>query len=291
MPTVREQFVQSMRAQWLGARMRELREERGLTLKYIAAYLGVEFSTLARYERAEWPFRRDHVIALLDVYHIYDEAERQVLVTLAQEAWRVHQWEQDGAAGPASLTVVDHWWLQQRAEELHVYETMVIPPLLQTRDYAEAVIQAAAGTPPWPASKVESLVRQRLDRQQVLDDKPPKRLELFLEEHVLHKPVGGRAVLRAQLENLVRVAEDRPHVKVRLMPPAGWHPGVYGAFTRCVMQRPYPSVVLLEHLSGRLALEAHAAAEYAKALDRIREVALDPFESINRITKAAEDLA
>jgi hypothetical protein len=57
------------------------------------------------------------------------------------------------------------------------------------------------------------------------------------------------------------------------------------------MQRPYPSVVLVEHLGGRLALEAHAAGEYAKALDRIREIAVDPYESINQIAKAAEDLA
>src|ERR671916_3324072 len=103
MPTKREQFVQTIRAQWLGQRMRELREERGLTLKYIAAYLGVEFSTLARYERAEWPFRRDHVLALLDVYHVYDEGERQKLVTLAQEAWRVNQWELDGSRSPATV--------------------------------------------------------------------------------------------------------------------------------------------------------------------------------------------
>ncbi|GAA4472947.1 helix-turn-helix domain-containing protein [Phytohabitans houttuyneae] len=291
MPTVREQFVQSMRAQWLGARMRDLRQERGLTLKYVSAYLGVEFSTLARYERAEWPFRRDHVVALLDVYHVYDEAERQVLVTLAHEAWRIHQWEQDGFLGPASLTVVDHWWVQQRAVELHVYATMFVPPLLQTRDYAEAVIQAAAGTSPLPMSKVDTLVRQCVDRQQVLDDKPPKRLEVFLEEHVLRKPVGGRAVLRAQLEHLAGVVEGRPHVKIWLVPAAGWHPGMYGAFTTCVMQRPYPSIVLLEHLGGRLALEAHAATAYEKALDRIREIALDPYESINQIAKTVEELA
>jgi transcriptional regulator with XRE-family HTH domain len=95
MPTKREQFVQTIRAQWLGQRMRELREERGLTLKYIAAYLGVEFSTLARYERAEWPFRRDHVVALLDVYGVYDERERAQLVQLAQDAWRVNRWDDD----------------------------------------------------------------------------------------------------------------------------------------------------------------------------------------------------
>jgi transcriptional regulator with XRE-family HTH domain len=71
--------------------MRSLREGRGLTLKYIASYLGVEFSTLARYERAEWPFRRDHVIALLDVYGVYDEPARAELIELAANAWKINQ--------------------------------------------------------------------------------------------------------------------------------------------------------------------------------------------------------
>jgi ribosome-binding protein aMBF1 (putative translation factor) len=78
-PTKREQFQHSIRARYLGERMRSLREERGLTLKYIAAFLGVEFSTLARYERAEWPFRADHVTALLDVYGVYGERQREEL--------------------------------------------------------------------------------------------------------------------------------------------------------------------------------------------------------------------
>src|SRR5918998_6531310 len=128
MPTKREQFVQTIRAQWLGQRMRKLREERGLTLKYIAEYVGVEFSTLARYERAEWPFRRDHVSALLDVYGIYEESERDELVNLARNAWRLGQWELDGVkdsstAGFNDRPVIDHWWLQSRAYELCVYAT------------------------------------------------------------------------------------------------------------------------------------------------------------------------
>jgi transcriptional regulator with XRE-family HTH domain len=289
-PTKREFFVQTIRAQLLGARMRQLREERNLPLKYVAAHLGVEFSTLARYERAEWPFRRDHVVALLDVYHLYDEAERQQLVTLAQEAWRINQWELDGRSSPAALTVVDHLWLQSRAEELHEYATSLFPPLLWSHDYAEAVIQSAAGTPPLAPSKVDTLVRQCLDRQQLLDKKPPTRLDVFLEEPVLHQPVGGRAVLRAQLEHLARAVE-RPHVSVRLMPPADWHPGLYGAFTVCVMHKPYPPVVLVEHLGGRLVIEAQAAQAYKRAFDRLGEIALDKHESADRISQAAQALA
>ncbi|MEU8008533.1 helix-turn-helix transcriptional regulator [Micromonospora parva] len=75
MPASREPFVRTLRAQWLGQQMRELRERRGLTLKYVAQYLERDFSSLARYERAEWPFRRELVIALLDLYGVYNERE------------------------------------------------------------------------------------------------------------------------------------------------------------------------------------------------------------------------
>jgi transcriptional regulator with XRE-family HTH domain len=97
MPTKRETFTPTLRAQYLGQQMRVLRDDRGLTLKYVAGFLGVEFSTLARYERAEWPFRKDHVVALLDVYGVYAEGNRQELTALATNAWRIDHWDHDGA--------------------------------------------------------------------------------------------------------------------------------------------------------------------------------------------------
>src|SRR5918998_1307218 len=149
MPTKREQFVQTIRAQWLGQRMRELREERGLTLKYIAAYLGVEFSTLARYERAQ-------------------------RVQLAQDAWRVNRWDDDFEGTVYDQTFVDYPWLESRSEEICTYSTLVLPGLLQTRDYAEAVIRYMEGAQA-NQQKVDRWVRLRMERQLILDEKPPKR--------------------------------------------------------------------------------------------------------------------
>jgi transcriptional regulator with XRE-family HTH domain len=283
-PPNREQFVRTMRAQALGERMRELRDTRGLTLQYVAAYLGVQFATLARYERAEWPFRREHVTALLDVYGVFDERERQRLVTLAQDAWRIDQWQPDNTIGPSEVTVVDHWWLQQRATELRMYAALLVPPLLWTPDYAEAVIRAASGRETHP-STVERLVQQCLDRQRILENKPAQ-MTVLMEEHVLRRPIGGRAVLREQMDHLVH-AVKRPHVEVRLVPPANWHAGMYGAFTICVMDRRYPTVTLVEHLGGRLALEAQAAQGYEQAFEHIRDIALDAEESLRLIAEAA----
>jgi transcriptional regulator with XRE-family HTH domain len=294
MPTTREQFVQTIRSQLLGSRMRHLREERGQTLKYIAAYLGVEFSTLARYERAEWPFRKDHVEALLDVYGVYDERQREELLGLAHNAWRVNQWEQDGGHNSATAAFndrvfIDHWWAQKRAQELCVYQNMLIPDLLATRDYAEAVLRHNQGRES-SAQSINQQVRQLIQRQQVLDDKPPKRLTVLIEEAALRRPVGGRAVLVQQLEHLVREVE-RPHVNIRILPATtGWHEGVYGPFAVCVMDRPYPPLVLLEHLGGRMIVEHKAAERYSNAFERLSEHALGATASMALITDLAERL-
>ncbi|MGN9906368.1 helix-turn-helix domain-containing protein [Phytohabitans sp. LJ34] len=292
MPTKREHFQYSLRAQSLGEKMRNLRDERGLTLKYIAEYLGVEFSTLARYERAEWPFRRDHVMALLDVYGIYDERQRAELLDLAANAWRINQWEPGYGGNSRSgasddLTIIDHWWIQSRAEELCVYASSLIPELLQTRDYAEAVIQRREPN----AARLDRLVRKQVVRQEVLDERPPKRLTVIIEESVLTRPVGGRAVLEQQLEHLLRVVE-RPHVKVRVLPTRiGLHDGKDGPFILCLMRPPYPPVALVEHLGGRLVLEDVAADWYLKAFEKLTEQAASDADSANLIIETLASIS
>lgn len=293
MPTKREQFQHSIRARYLGERMRSLREERGLTLKYIAAFLGVEFSTLARYERAEWPFRADHVTALLDVYGVYGERQREELVALARNAWRVCGWEvagvkDTGTAGVNEQPIIDHWWIQSRAEELCVYSPALVPTLLRARDYAEALIRFR--DPNAPVMKVEAEVRELVDRQQVLDARPPIRLTVILEEAVLSRRIAGPAVSLAQWEHLVRAVE-RPHVTVLVLPTsAALHHGVDGGFTLCRMHAPYPAVALLDQLTGRAVVEAGAAERYSVAFDKLKAAALNPAHSMALIEQEISDL-
>jgi len=292
-PTKREQFVQSVRARRLGERMRQLREERGHTLKYIAAYLGVEFSTLARYERAEWPFRRDYVIALLDVYGIHDEGQRSELVGLAQSAWRLDQWEQttghyDGLLPPTSegLLPITPSWVQAGVARLCVYASALIPEVVQTRDYAEAIARQTVQDP----REIDRVVARLVGWQQQFDGKPPTRLSLVLEQQVLYRPVGGRAVLAQQLEFLTRLAE-RPHVDIRVLSDqVGLHAGLDGAFMVCEPPAPYPPVALVTHLTGRLLVEADRANGYVEIFAKLTETALEPLRSVELIHQAAETL-
>jgi len=293
-PTKREQFIQTIRAQYLGEQMRKLREDRGLTLKYIAAHLGVEFSTLARYERAEWPFRRDHVIALLDVYGVYDELKRSQLIELSHSAWQINQWQPTTSrydsllpTNGKGLLPIDLWWLQAKAEELCIYAPLLVPEVVQTRDYAETIVRQTVQD----GRRVDQIVARLIGRQQQLDDQPRTRLTILLEEQVLHRTVGGRAVLQQQLEFLTRTVE-RPHVDVRVLPDrTGWHPGLDGAFTVCKPPRPYPPVALVDHLTGRLAVEATDADRYVDIFDKLKETALEPVRSVELIQEAADDLS
>lgn len=291
MPTKREQFVQTIRAQYLGHRMRQLREQHGLTLKYVAEYLGVEFSTLARYERAEWPFRKDHVVALLDVYRIHDDRLRGDLVTLADGAWRVNHWYRDqaGAAQEEDRPFPDRWWIQSRAATVHGYSPMLVPELLQTPEYAQTVIRHSL--PPSAAEyAIDNAMQARLHHQRVLSGPSPTGLVAVIEESILHRPVGSPEVVRGQLEHL-RQSARVPHIEIRVLPTsAGLHPGVFGAFTLYQMRESYPQVACVEHLGGCLVIEAATARRYVDAYDRLREAALSESESVALIETRIKEL-
>jgi len=288
MLTDQKRTIQTVRSQYLGNRMRQLRERRGLALAYVASYLGVEENTLARCERAEWPFRRDHVAALLDAFEPTDDAARAGLLDLAQQVWRINEWQHTDplADTPGGSGTVGEWWLLDRATELHIYSQLLIPPAVQTRDYAQAVIRHTVQDP----NRGDKLVRRVLDRQQALEDrKPPTRLEILIDESALSRPVGGRLVLQDQLRHLTYLAEQRPHVKIRVL-PTGWHPGLDSAFTISIPPRPYPPVALVQHHGGQLIIEADAAAHYTKTFDRLHETAMSPAESSALISTLAEEL-
>jgi hypothetical protein len=132
-------------------------------------------------------------------------------------------------------------------------------------------------------------VRRLIEQQQILDAKPPMRLLVILEEDLLHRPVGGRLVLAAQLEHLGRVVE-RPHVNIRVVPRyTGWHPGLFGGFSVCQLRRPYPPIAIVEQLTGRAVLEADAANSYAQAFERLKENSLSHAESMALIATIAEE--
>ncbi|WP_281901096.1 helix-turn-helix domain-containing protein [Phytohabitans aurantiacus] len=270
--------------------MRELRDQRGLTLKFVAAHLGVEFSTLARYERAEWPFREEYVAALLNMYGVYDEDERVELVDLARGVWRVNHWDRDFKTKESVTPFVDYTWLETRATEVNCFGTMYVPDLLQTDAYADALV--ASGTKPLLPQHDLGLVTHRLrDRQQAFFSNDGLRLHTIIEESVLHRPIGGVGVLGDQilyLDKLTRRSDDK--ITIQVLPTrAGGHPGLDGCFTLLAMA-DFPPVAYVSHLAGRFFIEAAHAEYYARTYEQLREAAHNVPESAALVAELAQAL-
>ncbi|BCB86075.1 DUF5753 domain-containing protein [Phytohabitans suffuscus] len=185
------------------------------------------------------------------------------------------------------LLPIDPWWLLAKAEELCIYAPLLVPDVVQTRDYAETMVRQTVSD----GRRADQIVARVISRQNQLDDQPRTRLTILLEEQVLRRPVGGRAVLQQQLEFLTRTVE-RPHVDIRVLPDrTGWHPGLDGAFTVCELQRPYPPAALVEHFTGRLMVEATDADRYVDIFTKLKATALEPVRSVELIQEAADDLS
>ncbi|MEU7616810.1 helix-turn-helix transcriptional regulator [Micromonospora rifamycinica] len=288
MPVRHESFVQTLRAQWLGQQMRQLREQRGITLKQAAEFLERDFSSVARWERAEWPFRRGVVVSLLDLYGEHDGRERNRFIQLAEDAWRTDRWDDDYDE-LVDASFIDFPWLETRAEEICSFDAMLMPGLLQTPAYAEAVIRNAEGARATDFS-VGKWLQLRLDRQRVLDRDPMVRIAAVIDESVLRRPVGGATVMRGQLQHVGEIL-CKPNIQVRILPAkVGLHPGLDGSFWLFKMPKPYPEVAYAEHLGGRFFMESPKSKRFALAYDRLRELALDERGSARLIAKIAEEL-
>ena len=202
----------TLRAQWLGQSLRQLRESTGMTLQQAAEFLQRNAATVSRFESGEYPIRRPDLMALLDLYGVSERRRRDGLLRLSEDVWQKGWW--DGYAADVERQFVDFVWLESRATSIRAFDCIVLPGLLQTRDYAEAVITAAD----WQAEpeQVARWVQLRMDRQTVLHSAEPPRLSVIVDEPVLRRAVGGPGVLADQLTHLL----TRRFTLTRL-PPGG----------------------------------------------------------------------
>ncbi|RIV39786.1 helix-turn-helix domain-containing protein [Micromonospora radicis] len=281
-------FIRTLRAQWLGQQLRTHREERGMTLKLVAEYLQRDMSALGRYERADWPIRKGDVVALLDLYGLHHAAERARLLALAEEVWRTDRWDED-YGDVIDSSFIEYPWLESRAEKVCSFHATLVPGLLQTREYAEAVIRNAA-EPGTNEATIARWIELRMSRQEVLTKPSPIRIATVVEESALRRPVGGAMVHRRQLEHLGELAR-RPNVAVQVMPASvGLHQGLDGTFWTFHLPRPYPAVAYVESLAGRLYLESPKAERFVNAYDRLSKSALAERASADLIASIAGEL-
>jgi transcriptional regulator with XRE-family HTH domain len=230
----------------LGKRLRQLREQAGVSFEDAARAIDVTALTVRRMEKAEAGLRVPYVRELLRTYGV-PAAEIDDFLVLAREANKPGWWYK-------YRDVLPEWFkayvsLESEAGVIRLYEPHYVPGLLQTHDYAVALMRVG-----FPNASQEDLVRRaalRLKRQELLAKPDAPVLWAILDETVLRRPVGGREVMRAQLDRLVE-ALDMPKVRIQVMRfAAGAHPGAYGPFHHFRFGfSELPDIVYTENLAG-----------------------------------------
>lgn len=267
----------TLRAQWLGQQLREMRERADLTLKDVGDYINRNASTVSRMEVGMPPARIPEVLAYLDLCGIDDSQHRDMLRSMARDVWQKGWWE--GFRGDVASTLIDWMWLENRSNEIWCFEPIVLPGLLQTRNYAKALIEAddVDATP----QQVDRFVEARMARQQRLfldEDSEEEPLALFaiVDEAALRRQVGGPEVMQAQLRHLHEMI-DRDNVTVTVLPATtGAHASPNGSFNVFMMDLPYPDVAGMSTAAGNVIVEGDEAKRLTNIYDRLARQAMNP---------------
>jgi transcriptional regulator with XRE-family HTH domain len=272
----------------LGARLRNLRLAKGVTRDKAGYEIRASESKISRMELGRVSFKERDVVDLLKLYGVDDAGERERLLTLAREANTPGWWHSYG-------DVLSTWFqnyldLEQAAELIRTYEIQFVPGLLQTDAYARAVITLGHGTA--TAEEIDRRADLRMARKQMLQRDESPRLWAVLDEAVLRRPIGGKEVLREQIESLLAMCMQ-PSVRLQVIPfSSGGHAAAGGAFT--ILRFPYPDmpdVVYLEHLTSGLYLDKREDVDqYAAAMGRLTIEAEPPARTPDLLRKALHDL-
>lgn len=277
----------TVRRRRLGQELRKLREERGMTAEEVAERLLVSQSKISRLENGRRSISQRDVRDLCGVYEVGDHRVVDSLMQMAKESRQQGWWHAFGDI-PYSVYI----GLETDAASLRIYEPQIVPGLLQTQQYAEAVI--AGALPEASQAEVEKRVKVRMRRQQRIHAaKSPLRLWVVLDESALRRVVGGRQTMIEQLEHLSELSQ-LPHVTVQVMPFAlGAHPGVNGQYA--ILEFPDTAdstVVYLEGVTSDLYLEkANDVHSYGVMYEHLRAQALNADQSRDFIGAVAKDYA
>lgn len=275
MPEVRSPTV---RRRELGALLRKLRTEKGLTVEQAAEQLMFSMSKLSRMETGHGVATPRDIRDVCSLYEVTDEAERERMLKLAAEGKQAGWWQS------YDLPYSTYVGLEAEATAISDFQSSVVPGLLQTADYARAGHEGAM--PRLSSEEIERRIEAKLTRQALLGQDDPPAFSAVLDEAVLHRLVGGPAVMSAQLVRLIEVA-NRPKVTIQVIPfTLGAHPGVESNFNILEMPSPTPGVVFVEGLVGSIYLErSEELARYRQIFERLQAIALSPKDTIALIAE------
>jgi hypothetical protein len=279
-PTVRRMLV--------GAHLRRLRTDRGLSREQAGAAIRASEWKIHRLENGQVGFKERDVVDLLGLYGVADPREVAAFLVLAREANAPGWWHHFGDLLPPWFRAyVD---LESAASLIRAYEGQFVPGLLQTEGYVRAVVggaQLAGG-----AEEAERRVALRLGRQELLGRAGAPRLWAVVDEAALRRPVGGRAVMRGQLERLAAACKW-PNVTLQVLPlAAGAHPAMVGAFSVLrFADQELPDVVYVEHLTNAAYLDRREEVEqYLNVMEQLCVGAEPPDQTVEFLDKLLSTL-
>ncbi|MBL7499245.1 helix-turn-helix domain-containing protein [Frankia sp. CNm7] len=279
----------TVRRRRLGAELRRLREASDLTVDQAGEHIHRSGPTISRMEAGQFRFVPRNVAELLDLYGLQDPDQRQALLALAKESRRPAWWHSYGDAVPRWFQI--YIGLEAEASAISTFEGLLVPGLLQTADYARAVIRAAS--PSLSATEVDRAVELRLTRQQVLTTVPPLDFWAIVDEGVIHRHVGGAAVMRRQLEAL-RSLSEQPGITLQVVPySAGAHAGMISNFTLIGFADTggAPETVYIEAPTGSLYLEKSTEVRrYESWMNQLRGTAHNPDNTRSLLAAIAKDM-
>ncbi|MFF8592528.1 helix-turn-helix domain-containing protein [Streptomyces sp. NPDC015220] len=277
----------TVRRRRLGQELRRLRELKGMTAEEVAERLLVSQSKISRLENGRRSISQRDVRDLCGVYEVEDHRIVDSLMQMAKDSRQQGWWHSFGDI-PYSVYI----GLETDAASLRVYDPQVVPGLLQTRQYAEALI--AGALPETAPADIDKRVQVRMRRQERISAaENPLRLWTVLDEAALRRTVGDRNLMRDQLEHLVEQSQ-LPHVTVQVIPfDMGAHPGLNGQYA--ILEFPDAadsSVVYIEGVTSDLYLEkANDVQKYSVMYEHLRAQALNVEQSRQFIADIAKENA
>ncbi|ACY95638.1 helix-turn-helix domain-containing protein [Thermomonospora curvata] len=250
----------------LGAQLRRIREERGITREDAAYVIRGSASKMSRLELGRVGIKERDVADLLTFYGMPDGPERAGLMALCHRAAMPHWSDEFGDILPGWLEL--YVALEEAATRLRIYEVQFVPSLLRTEEYTRAV--ARLRHPRSQAAEHERMVALEQTRQRLLTRPAPPKLWAVLDEAVLRRRLGGRRVMREQLAHLLELC-SLPHVTLQVAPLGQGLGAPGGPFTLLRFQEPdLPDVVYLEHLDSAQYLDRGQDIDlYSRTLDAL----------------------
>ncbi len=269
----------------VGGQLRKLREECGITREAAGDHIRGSHAKISRLELGRTGFKERDIRDLLTLYKVNDPEQREMFLDLVRKANQPGWWHRYSDLLPPWFET--YLGLEHASKAIRSFEGQLVPGLLQTDDYARAVVALGHEN-----SETARRVELRRKRQEILERRGAPTLWAVIDEAVLHRPIGGTEVLRAQIEHLLGMA-SRPNVTIQVLPyAAGGHAAAGSSFTMLRFAEPeLPDIVYIEQLTSALYLDRQQDLElYRQVMDRLSVQAEPPERSRKMLEEVAAEL-